>query len=276
MINIGGQNAILQQATARFEVARARMQLHFNRASVPTTQGVLYLKENTVRVHHHDIQVGSYIVLPASVNAQAATPTVAHLDAPGGFKLSSFRAHEVNPHGITFLRTSNLSDDISNDACITEADETYGSIDNRLFNRFPVDEDAEHTFEVAIAALQDACKAADPHNVVPPPAAVEVNPLNAIGQVLRNQQQQHAQGKANPLNTMEFNRFASYSRVCLPGAFPNILNLAMVGLPAGVDPCAGYFSATRFREAMRNVCEIEKEFQCNSIVFIVTTVSTTR
>ena len=77
--------------------------------------------------------------------------------------------------------------------CIAEADGTYGSIDNRLFNRFPLDEDADHTFEMAIAALQDACKAADPHNVVPPPAAVAINPLNAIGQVLHNQQQQHAQ-----------------------------------------------------------------------------------
>ena len=154
MINIGGQNAILQQATARFEVARARMQLHFNRAPVPNTQGVLYLKENTVRVHHHDIQVGNYIVLPASVGAQAATPTVAHLDAPGGFKLSSFRAHEVNPHGITFLRTSNLSDDVSNDACIAEADETYGSIDNRLFNRFPLDVDADQVTGLVILATE--------------------------------------------------------------------------------------------------------------------------
>ena len=95
MINVGNEVAVTQAIATRFEQTRAAMQQHFNHTDVANTDGVRYLQQNTVTVDRLTIAAGSYVVLPSSLNT---TPTVAHLDAPGGFQASTFRAHEINQH----------------------------------------------------------------------------------------------------------------------------------------------------------------------------------
>jgi len=254
MINVGGINANIHGAQQRLALARTSMQANFDAAVPAITPGVQYVKDGTTFVNDRTLVVGNYVVLPTDVGANAVTPTVAHLDVIGGFKLVIFRVANVSAIDLALKRVSCLSDDQSSAAAQAEVLATYGDIDHLLHYRLAAaNANPPIRFLLATGALDTAARQMDPHLAVLPAAAAPPDPLNQIANVLNNQIDMASKAKENQTNTFEFNRFVSLARVHAPGTFLTALNVCMWGLPAGSPPSAGYFKTTTFLQTFRRI-----------------------
>jgi hypothetical protein len=259
-INLGN----LQLANAfqgRFSTGVVALRQHFVLTDNAATASLQTILLNTQYIDYDQMANNTYVIVHSHIGAAPAfQATVAHFDILGNLEFTLFRLEHIGANMLTFIVTSLLHDDHSAATCPPRSLASFGPPGSRIHFRIPaVAAGAQQgQFLVASMALSDFAAEADPFLVAPAAAAAAAAPAQGLPndplvQILQQQLLARGSSRVNATNSLEFARISSYQRVFPAGTFLNTLRLCMIGMPAGEDPSAGYFSTANLVQTLRQI-----------------------